>query len=188
MTFSRSATLFLLATLLAPVADADTNPTLNLVDDAYLLTIPEINHLGIGGYYQNAVLKHDAASDNWVLLRVKASKPVTPLGGLGGTQAIITTEHPIQVILKVWWTDSACADAGHVGLTYDEVEKRFDVRIYYTEAYAYPKEILLCGAQVIERQKFIPLPVYGLPAGTYHYNVGGEISGSFTLATDNVIE
>lgn len=35
-------------------------------------------------------------------------------------------------------------------------------------------------------RKVIPLPVYGLRAGTYDWILNGEFSGSFTLAADNV--
>lgn len=65
-----------------------------------------------------------------------------------------------------------------------------------------------CAAIVSRFSWIVPLPVYGLTAGTYHYNVNGgeqvsydmpalpdeieiadgELAGSFVLSADNILE
>lgn len=162
---------------IAPVIAAD-----NSTYQSGVLTIPSIDTPEQVGQYLNATLSL-APNSTWILSNYDV------LGAKGlvfapttQVDVVTTSSFPVQVLLKV--SGSFPNGCGTLGTTHQRlVGNRFDVSL--TASYPYPLN-LLCTQIVREFVKTIPLPVYGLAAGTYTYNVNG-LTGSFTLAADNTL-
>lgn len=75
---------------------------------------------------------------------------------------------------------SPCQKVGRISHRFKD--NRFDVLI--TTVSTTP-DVALCATVVTPFETVIPLPVYGLAAGTYNYIVNGKMTGSFELKSDN---
>lgn len=143
--------------LKVPVVDADTQPAL----------------------FQDGEFVFDASINAWRLTTFR----VTPIieGLIKHVELIKTDTQPAQVFLKVSAPDIFCNAPGKVGVR--KSGNRFDVSAGFTP----PPPGTACAAVVVPFEVTVPLPVFGLPAGIYEYNVNGEFIGSFELTEDNVI-
>lgn len=173
-------TLLTVCTLLfATAVTADQHP--NYQPEQGTLLIPSIDLDGIPGYYQQAEL--ELIQDNhWQLKAVKQGKLNEDIHKV---ELIKSDSFPAQVFLKVSgeFTHS-CARHGQV---YNRLNgNTFTVNAYYeNNIWTETPEVVLCAA-VMQPFSFVyPLPVYGLPAGEYHYQLNGKFSGTFTLSRDN---
>ncbi|MCF6346244.1 MAG: hypothetical protein L3J00_07220 [Thiomicrorhabdus sp.] len=103
--------------------------------------------------------------------------------GLDAVELITTDAYPIQVFLKVSAT-LACDGIGQISQKF--VGNAFEVFVYYEKDNIDSNSMSCIAPQSTGNHvKIIELPVYGLPAGEYTYNVNGDFSGSFNLTSDN---
>lgn len=190
------SSLFVLPTLLIslifnPVFGEDFPADEHPIYQGGILTIPRVDTLDQIGKFQDAKLLLTEQGD-WRLVDVKI-----PLAGpyVETAQTVVTETFPFQVFLKVnGLFGDGCTTMGQI--TQRLKASRFEV-VMYAQRNAKPEDI--CTAQVTMFEKIIPLPVYGLSAGTYEYslsgvlsfNVGGEgaspktFTGTFNIARDN---
>lgn len=88
---------------------------------------------------------------------------------------------PKQVFLRLSGEfGSGCGEVGQV--IYRLENNVFNIAV--NDGFDYPIDIF-CADWIRPFQKDIALPVFGLKAGTYTYNVNGKLTGSFTLDVDN---
>lgn len=147
-----------------------------------LLTIPTVNTPNQVGQYQ-AVTFEFTAQDGWQLLDFKE----VGTRGLGldamieAVELVKTDTVPVQVLLRVTgYFSDGCPSLGQINHRLEG--NQFEVVIHSnTET----ELLLACTAAIVPFRKTIPLPVYGLSAGTYTYLVNGNNSGTFDLAVDN---
>ncbi len=144
-------------TLSVPVVDADTQPAL----------------------FQDGEFVFDAAINAWRLISFR----VTPIieGFIKHVELIKTDTSPVQVFLKISTPDIACNTPGRIGLR--KIGNRFDVSAGFTPL----PPGMSCAAVVVPFEATVPIPVFGLPAGIYEYNVNGEFAGSFEFTEDNTL-
>ncbi|MDD2816558.1 MAG: hypothetical protein PHP00_12635 [Thiotrichaceae bacterium] len=156
------------------------------------LTIPRIDTADQSGKFQDVKLSLTEQGD-WRLVDVKI-----PLGGpyVDTVQTVVTDTFPFQVFLKVngFFTDG-CTYLGRIAQRMKA--KRFEV-VMYAQNDNKPPEYS-CTANAPQFEKIIPLPVYGLNAGTYEYSLGGvfvinvdkegsspkTFTGTFNIPRDN---
>ncbi len=151
------------------------------------LYIPRVDTEQQAGHYLDATLQFDSASGMWKLLDFYDAVPPEDISKAGllnpeKLEVIVTDSSPIQVFLKtsVKFGDG-CIRYGWInhrrtGNTFEIVMHR-DHGIHAA---------VICAAPVTD-EKVIPLQVYGLPAGTYEYNVNGAHTGTFSLSKDNTL-
>ena len=190
------ASLFVLPTLLVSLAfnpavggdfPADEHPTYQ----NGILTIPRVDTLDQLGKFQDVKLLLTEQGD-WRLIDVKI-----PLAGpyVDTVQTVVTETFPFQVFLKVngLFADG-CTTMGRISQRVKA--NRFEI-IMYDQRDAKPEDT--CTQVVTRFEKIIPLPVYGLSAGTYEYSLSGVLSfnvdregsspktftGTFNIARDN---
>lgn len=197
------AKLSLLSTLLVELAfnpvfgedfPVDEHPTYQ----NGILTIPFIDTADQIGKFQDVKLSLTEQGD-WRLVDVKIPYEgvhVDPLGTVVDTvQTVVTDTFPFQVFLKVngFFTDG-CTTMGRIAQRMKD--KRFEVVMYAQDN---SKPGYVCTANVPQFEKIIPLPVYGLSAGTYEYSLGGVLvfnidkersspktyTGTFNIPRDN---
>lgn len=156
----------------------------------WVLTIPSVSTPDQVGQYQDLTFNY-TAQGTWQLFDFKS------LGATIGTAAVALTSiykvdviktdaFPVQVFLRVSGTYNPC-NSGKFGQINQRMENnRFDVAITanYSVPSPPPSVPVGCLPYVVEFLRTISLPVYGLSAGTYTYNVNGT-TGTFALTTDN---
>lgn len=148
-----------------------------------VLTLPAVSTDAQVGKYQDATFEL-TSTGTWRLSGVSAlgegdngfyRAPVTRV------EAIKMGSAPTQVLLRVQGEfNGGCGSIGRI--TQRRVGTAFQVLV--ADAFkAYP--VAICTAAMVPYVKTFPLDVYGLPAGSYTYEVNG-VSGSFELSTENV--
>lgn len=173
----------------------DDNPTYR----EGLLTIPRIDTTEQVGKYQDVQLK-PTADGTWQLLSLKemavlnAGSRLT-IAPIYKVEMTTTSSFPTQVFLKLFGLNTMC------GSLSPAVHQRFDgnhFEVVLNEV-VYEVNQVLEGGVIIHGDcaipttfaKTIPLPVYGLKAGTYSYSVASTdttatgLTGTFKLTADN---
>lgn len=143
--------------LKVPVVDADTQPAL----------------------FQDGEFVFDASINAWRLVTFRVTPVIEKL--IKNVELIKTDSNPAQVFLKISAPDIACNTPGRIGMR--KTGNRFDVSAGFTS----PPPGTACAAVVVPFEVTVPLPVFGLPAGIYEYNVNSEFVGSFELTEDNTL-
>jgi hypothetical protein len=143
--------------LKVPVVDADTQPAL----------------------FQDGEFVFDASINAWRLITFRVTPVIEKL--IKNVEMIKTDSNPAQVFLKISAPDIACNTPGRIGVR--KTGNRFDVSAGFTP----PPPGTACAAVVVPFEVTAPLPVFGLPAGTYEYSVNDEFVGSFELTEDNIL-
>lgn len=148
------------------------------------LTIPAIDFPGKPGAFQDAEL--ELGSNNlWQLNDVVEAKRNNSISSV---ELIQTSSFPVQVFLKIGGEYShGCARTGQTHVGFDG--NKLLINSYYeNNLWVVSPEVVLCAAVMTPFSFVYPLPVYGLPAGEYQYDLNGEFTGSFTLTQNNVYE
>lgn len=172
--------LFAAIMLNAGVARSADDPSYN----AGVLTIPVVSTDDQVGRYQDVTMQL-SAQGLWQLTggRTVGGSPAVYLAPISEVVLIKNAEVPAQVFLRVSGTfPSGCGSPGRVSQR--RVGNRFDT-VLADGFQAY--EVALCTAVMTPYVKTIPLPVYGLSAGTYSYSINGGVTGSFVLQTANEV-
>jgi hypothetical protein len=153
-------------------------------EDDSTLTIPAIDLPGKPGAFQDAEL--ELGSNNlWKLNDVIEAKLNESIQKV---ELVQTTTVPVQAFLKISGEYMhGCARTGQTHAAWDGT--KLVVSSYYeNNAWVRSPETTLCLAVVTPFSFVYPLPVYGLPAGEYPYEVNGEFNGTVTLTQSNVYE
>ncbi len=147
--------------------------------DYPILSIPNIEVNGKMGVYQDVKLEHSRVGD-WKVMDFQRGRHVQEIAEV---HLIQTKDFPVQVFLKISGLfNNSCQSLGRVE---DKLtENFFDVSVFYggddfQDANRY------CLMVMMPFTKIIPLPVYGLSSGSYHYTINDNFVGSFTLERDN---
>ncbi|MGZ4969756.1 MAG: hypothetical protein ACXV8O_14425 [Methylobacter sp.] len=157
------------------------------------MTIPSINTAEQVGKYQDVVLK-PTAEGTWQLLNLKETAMINTGRGLtfapvNKVEVTTTSSFPTQVFLKLSGEFSGCGNLSQVA--HQRLEgNHFEVVL--NTVYPTDGEMIVCLAAIMPFAKTVPLPVYGLKAGTYTYSVNGAtnsnangLTGTFNLTADN---
>ncbi len=179
----------IIAFLPAVTAFADDNA----IYEEGLLTIPSIDTADQVGKYQDVQLK-PTAEGTWQLLSLKEMAMVTTGSGftfadIDTVEVITTSSFPTQVFLKLFGLNPNCGRLSPI------VHQRFDGNHFevvpQVSQVLETEGIATSGCYVTTFTKTIPLPVYGLKAGTYSYSVASAnpnasgLTGTFKLTADN---
>lgn len=168
-----------LLSLAAAGAWADDYPTLR----GGVLTLPRVDTPEQAGRYLDVSLKL-TENGSWALLGYTDGGTYASMLYATTAEAIVTDSFPVQVLLRVnGYFSSGCGELGPIDQRL--VDGRFEV-VVHQHSSAGPN--VGCTLAMVPTQTIIPLPVYGLTAGTYQYSVNGGAPGSFTLGKDNIIE
>ncbi|MGJ8689847.1 MAG: hypothetical protein ACSHXZ_10030 [Gammaproteobacteria bacterium] len=144
------------------------------------LLLPAVDADGKPGFFQDVVI--EAAGEN--LWRVSELYEGIPIKQIGQVELIKSSSMPVQVFLKISGSITGCNGFGRVSTVLGG--SAFNLIAYYEVDKLPPGEIV-CGQSLTPYSETIPLPVYGLDAGTYSYDVNGEFSGTFTLDSKNTL-
>ena len=146
------------------------------------LTVPRVDTDEQIGLFQNGVFQYDASIDAWRLQDYK----ITPVADIflleeNSVEVIVKETLPAQVFLKVKGSfPDPCGKIDRIN--HRLKDNRFEVVITIGRTVS---DLAVCAAVVTPFETVVPLPVYGLPAGTYTYIVNGKMTGSFELKSDN---
>ncbi|MDR0781578.1 MAG: hypothetical protein LBF16_12940 [Pseudomonadales bacterium] len=145
----------------------------------YLLRVPLADTLDAPGFYQDAVFETATPGDvsNWRLLSVEEGRVQE---NIDDVKVVVTEGVPAQVFLRVTGLASGCDGVGRVAIATSE--KDFSVFIYHPPV----APGVMCLGVISRFTSSVPLPAYGLKAGTYSYSVNGKNNGKFTLRENNV--
>lgn len=150
-----------------------------------LLTIPSINTTDQLGKYQDVAFKL-TEQGLWQLTSFNTIGTVTGTSGralatVERVDVVKTESFPVQVFLRASGLlgNSGCSSMGQINQRLEN--NRFEISI---TANTLVSNQVSCTALVVSFVKTIPLPVYGLSAGIYSYNVNGA-TGTFELTADN---
>lgn len=177
-------TLALTTGMLAAPAFSDTYHDPAFSSETGVLTIPSVTVDGIPGELQDITL--EPAGDNlWRVIELDEGKLIDVIEDVN---LLISDSHPVQALLRVSGTfPSGCGNPGQI--RYVTGENDIDIAFYYeNDEWTRNPEGIACTQALRPFSVDIPLPLYGLPAGEYHYRVNGGFEGSFTLAEDNIVE
>jgi hypothetical protein len=174
-------------TLAADASTSTVMPAIKLPvysEENSTLSIPAIDMPGKPGAFQDAELA--LGSNNlWQLneaIEAKRNESITSV------ELIQTSSFPVQVFLKISGKYShGCARTGQTHVAFDG--KKLLINSYYeNNLWVVSPEVVLCAAVITPFSFVYPLPVYGLDAGEYQYDLNGEFTGSFTLTQNNMYE
>jgi hypothetical protein len=148
-----------------------------------VLTIPSVSTDNQVGQYQNAVLQLNAQGV-WQLtsVNVLGGFPALYLVPISQVEVVKIVGVPVQVFLRASGSfTNGCGSLGRI--TQRLVGNRFEIVMAdgFTQ-YA----LAFCAAVIVPYVKTIPLPVYGLGAGIYTYNING-MTGTFELTSNNTL-
>jgi hypothetical protein len=167
-----------IAALLAPVAgwSADS-PSLQ----GQVLFIPRVDTPEQVGLYQNGTLRRNA-DGTWSLISVQALEEGNLSNVLNVGKVIVhaTESVPTAVYLKVSGAEGRCGFTGIGKVHQRRPGSNFEVNI----STSLTPGVHACPAVMAPYQFIEPLDVYGLPMGTYTFNVNG-VRGMFTLQQTN---
>lgn len=144
------------------------------------LHLPTVNADGKPGFFQEVVI--EAAGDN--LWRVSELYEGIPIRRINQVELIESNSTPVQVFLKISGTISGCERFGSVSAIL--IGNTFNVVAYYKVDKSRPGEVA-CAQFESPYSETIPIPVYGLNAGVYLYNLNDQFTGTFTLITNNTL-
>lgn len=152
------------------------------------LYVPRVDTEQQAGHYLDATLEFDSASGMWKLLDFYDAFPPDDISKARllnpeKLEVIVTGSSPIQVFLK------ASVKFGDGCIRYGWINQRrvgdtFEIVMHREHGILHAA--VICADPVTD-EKVIPLQVYGLPAGTYEYNVNGTHTGTFSLSKDNTL-
>ena len=144
------------------------------------LFVPVVNTEGEVAKYQNATFSHVDGAD-WRLLSVDETGRDIALAMVTDVSPRVTDTFPAHVLLRVVGEFfCGCENLGRV--TQQRDENRFSVVINNGPC----RTGVGCVMGPERYTTSIALPVYGLPAGEYSYDVNG-ITGTFELPRDNAL-
>lgn len=181
-TLNRFIIAFVLALLTMKASPAADNP----VYSDGLLTLPSVDSPTVVAKYQDAVFKL-TDQGTWQLLDVKT------IGTLGYGHLLIekvelvrADTFPVQIFLRLTGWLSNCLRLMHTSQRLNQ--RTFEVAI--PTKLNYDPRTQACAETGKDYVKIVPLPVYGLSAGDYSYEVytGGLLGshkGTFMLSADN---
>ncbi|GGG56873.1 hypothetical protein GCM10011403_12540 [Pseudohongiella nitratireducens] len=147
------------------------------------LFIPMVDAAGMPGHFQDIGLE-PAGDNQWKLTNIKEG---VLLDVIESVEVVQTSNTPAQVLLRVEGTfPTGCGGFGYVREKL--AENHYEVRAYYlNDTWLESPEVVLCTQATRPFTKYLPLSVYGQPAGEYTYTLNEEFSGTFTLESDNVM-
>jgi hypothetical protein len=167
-----------LAALLAPVRgwSADS-PSLQ----GEVLFLPRVDTPEQVGLYQNGTLRRNA-DGTWSLISIQAlgEGDLSKVLNVGQVVVHSTESIPAAVYLKVTGAEARCGFSGTGKVHQRRAGSNFDISISTSLTLG----ALACPAAMNPYQFIVPLDVYGLPMGTYTFNVHG-VRGMFTLQRNN---
>jgi uncharacterized protein (DUF2141 family) len=142
-----------------------------------ILTIPSIDLNGEAAVYQDVTFEY-TKSNNWTLLNFNRGKKIQEITHV---RLIQTNNFPIQAFLKISGVfNNGCQQMGQVAT--QVIDNRIETSVFYDNKSINNR---FCTMVMTPFNKTIPLPIYGLKAGTYNYSINHNFTGAFTLAKDN---
>jgi hypothetical protein len=175
------------ALLLPPFAAASDSPSFA----NNILLLPRVDTVDRAGQYQSARFER-LADGSWRLIAVE-SLPSSRLQAVvvGEVEVLKTASFPVAVYLRASGGQQVCGHDGPARVHQRTVAGRLEVVISVRLNDLASEQLaqygaLACPAVWRPFKMTIPLPVYGLAAGTHRYAVNGVV-GSFTLERDNVL-
>ena len=178
--------IFISGSMIGPVFSQQNIPSSDypLFKDGKL-TIPRVDTEAQPGNYQNVELQFENSTNSWKLLNFTETKIIPgPATYKEKVEVVTVNSSPVQVFLKVSGQFSnGCAYFQQINQTLKN--NTFEI-LLHVGPNPFPPD-MGCTMALVPYEKIIPLEVYGLPAGTYQYNVNGEHTGSFTFAKDNIL-
>lgn len=166
------------AALLAPVTAWSTDsPSFQ----GQVLFLPRVDSPEQVGQYQNGTLRRNA-DGTWSLVSIQAlgEGDLSNVLNVGRVVVHVTESVPAAVYLKVSGAEGRCGFTGMGKVHQRRAGSNFDVNISTSLTPGWPA----CPATMVPYQFIVPLDVYGLPMGTYTFNVNG-VRGMFTLQRSN---
>jgi hypothetical protein len=160
-------------------------------DNKKTVTIPRIDTPEQVAQYQNVTFEVDSNTNGWKLTGGNVLNSQTPGYQVGSVnldkvEVVKTTSFPVGIYLKAISANvNGCPMMDSVRIYHKLVESRFYVNISvpsYVNDNTNPQ--YACTADRKPFNQTVVLPVYGLKAGTYFYDVNG-IKGSFIIDIDN---
>ncbi|MDO9521580.1 MAG: hypothetical protein Q7L19_15340 [Pseudohongiella sp.] len=168
--------------LFSAALNADQHPVYS--EEEATLVLPSISLDSSPGHFQEAEL--ELLQDNlWQLRDAREGKLNEDIQNV---ELITTDSFPLQAFLRISGEFMhGCARKGQVQSQI--VNNKIIVNAYYeNNLWTKSPEIVLCTLATESFTFVYPLPVYGLPAGDYTYELNNTFSGSFTLSQSNVYE
>lgn len=133
------------------------------------------------GLYQNGTLRRNA-DGTWSLVSVQSLEEgnLSKVLNVGKVIVHATESVPTAVYLKVSGAEGRCGFTGTGQVHQRRTGSNFEVNI----STSLTPGVHACPAVMVPYQFIVPLDVYGLPMGTYTFNVNGA-RGMFTLQRNN---
>lgn len=175
------------ASLLPPMAPA--NEAASFANS--VLQIPRVDSPELAGQYQSARFER-SADGSWRLTSVETVPSARlQLARVDQIEVVKTASFPVAVYLRASGIQLLCGYNEPARVYQRTVGSRFEVAISVRLSDSATQEILTYGGvpcfnDIRPFKTTVPLPVYGLAAGTYAYSVNG-VGGSFTLDRENVL-
>jgi inhibitor of cysteine peptidase len=160
-------------------------------DNRKTVTIPRIDTPEQVAQYQNITFELDSNTNTWKLTGGYVLNSQTPgyqigTANLDTVEVVKTTSFPVGIYLKAISANvNGCPMMDSIRINHKLVNSNFYVNISipsYVNDNNNPQ--YGCTADRKPLNKTVVLPVYGLKAGTYSYDVNG-ITGTFTIDADN---
>ncbi len=142
-----------------------------------VLTIPSIDVKEKVAVYQDVKFEY-TQKNSWTLLSFQRGQKIQEITQV---ELIETDDFPKQVFLNISGVFSnGCQQIGQI--TTQVIDNLIETSVFYDNESINNQ---FCTMVMTPFSQTIPLPVYGLKAGTYHYNINHNFTGSFTLNKNN---
>jgi len=141
------------------------------------LTIPSVDLNDEAAVYQDVTFEY-TKRNNWALLNFQRGKKIQEITHVTLVQ---TKEFPIQAFLKISGVfNNGCQQMGQVATQI--TDNQIETSVFYDNSTINNR---FCTMVMTPFNQTIPLPLYGLKAGTYNYSINHNFTGSFSLTKDN---
>ncbi|VAW50023.1 hypothetical protein MNBD_GAMMA04-368 [hydrothermal vent metagenome] len=165
--------LIMAGLLLSTLVNATDRPYF----EGKVLTIPSIDVKSEAAVYQDVKFEY-TQKNSWALLSFQRGKKIQEITQVN---LIETNDFPKQVFLNISGVfNNGCQQLGQIATQI--TDNLIETSVFYNNEHINNP---FCTMVMTPFSQAIPLPVYGLKAGTYHYNINHNFTGSFTLSRDN---
>jgi hypothetical protein len=166
-------------------ANSAENASLSF-DEAYYLDVPVVDIPGAPGAYRDAIFEKRPTDPAWKLIAVNQALAL-PSYSIKSVETVVSDDQPQQVFLRIRGSLPACSEVGHESIAMKGFQ--FSVTLFYAPVPPTPpgESPRMCLDVMVDFVKVLPMPVYGLNAGTYTFSVNGVDEGSFVLRQKNVL-
>ncbi len=149
-------------------------------EESKILMLPRVDTANRINSYYGALFFYNEETDEWIFQGANPTQDDDI--SIDEVTITITDTFPTQVFLHITGTNLFCNDLAQINQRLKD--NVFEILVSTVIG---PTSVprTACNQPFGSFVRVVPLPIFGLDAGTYEYNVNDKVNGTFNLLEDN---